>query len=217
MTGPDRDSVEHRPGAAASAMTAGSAGEEAQTTREAGAFEVILSRVENVLAAVAAAALVALAALMVLGVLLRYVFAAPLSWSLAFITDYLMTAVFFLALPYTVRVGAHVRIDVVYRALPASGRRVCALVGAVLAPLFVVALAWGGIVLTWSAWSGDDVPPPGGAELPWPVWTSTVMVPVGALVLLARLLLELARTARDPLGAEALDGTDPSGRGAGVR
>lgn len=163
------------------------------------AFGRGLTRVENALAAIAALALAVLAALMVLGVVLRYVLATPLSWSLAFITDYLMTAIFFLALPWTVRTGAHVRVDVAYRAMPAAARRVCALVGAVLAPVFVAALAWGGLALTWSAATGGDVPPPGGAELPWPVWTSTVMVPVGALVLLVRLLVALVETVRDPL------------------
>ncbi len=167
--------------------------------RATSAFERGLSRVENGLAGIAALALAALAALMVLGVALRYVFATPLSWSLAFITDYLMTAIFFLALPWTVRTGSHVRIDVAYRAMPATARRVCALVGAVLAPVFVAALAWGGLASTWSAAEGGDIPPPGGAELPWPVWTSTVMVPVGALVLLARLLVALVATVRDPL------------------
>lgn len=171
----------------------------------AGPFERGLSRVEDVLAGVAAVALAALATLMVLGVVLRYLFATPLSWSLAFITDYLMTAIFFLALPWTVRTGAHVRIDVVYRSLPAVGRRVCALVAAVLAPVFVAALAWGGLALTWSAATAGDIPPPGGAELSWPVWTSAVMVPIGALVLLVRLLVALSRTVRDPLVDEVPD------------
>ncbi len=145
---------------------------------------------------------------MVIGVLLRYLLATPLSWSLAFISDYLMTAIFFLALPWTVRTGAHVRIDVAYRAMPPAARRVCALVGAVLAPLFAAALAWGGLALTWSAATGGDVPPPGGAELPWPVWTSTVMVPIGALVLLARLLVTLVATVRDPLVDDVDDGVE---------
>lgn len=167
--------------------------------RPVGAFERGLARIEDVLAGIAALALAVLVVLMVLGVVLRYVVATPLSWSLAFITDYLMTAIFFLALPWTVRTGAHVRIDVAYRAMPVPARRVCALVGAVLAPVFAAALAWGGLALTWSAATGGDVPPPGGAELPWPVWTSTVMVPIGALVLLARLLVTLVATVREPL------------------
>jgi TRAP-type C4-dicarboxylate transport system permease small subunit len=151
-------------------------------------FDRVLRRAEDALAAVAATALLALAALMVLEVALRYVFAAPLSWSLAFISDYLLIGFFFLGLPYTVRAGAHVRIDVLYRALPVAAQRWCTAAGTVLSALFVAALTWGGLALTGAAWAGGDVPPPGGAELAWPVWTSTVMVPVGGAVLLARLL-----------------------------
>jgi TRAP-type C4-dicarboxylate transport system permease small subunit len=116
------------------------------------------------------------------------VFAAPLSWSLAFISDYLLPAFFFLGLPYTVRVGAHVRIDVLHRALPSRLQGWCTAAGTVLSLLFVAALAWGGLALTRGARAGGDIPPPGGAELPWPVWTSTVLVPIGSGVLLLRLL-----------------------------
>jgi C4-dicarboxylate transporter DctQ subunit len=157
-----------------------------------GGFDAGLRRVEDALAAVAAAALLVLTGLMVLGVALRYVLAEPLSWALAFITDYLLTAIFFLGLPYTVRAGAHVRIDVLYRSLPEWAQRWCTVVGSVLSVLFVAALTWGGITLTRGAWAGGDVPPPGGAELSWPVWTSVIMVPLGSAVLLVRLVHTLA-------------------------
>ncbi|WP_219414279.1 TRAP transporter small permease [Pseudonocardia nigra] len=157
-----------------------------------------LRRVEDALAAVAAAALLLLGALMVLEVALRYVFSAPLSWGLGFISDYLLIGFFFLGLPYTVRAGAHVRIDVLYRALPAAAQRWCTAAGTVLSLLFVAALTWGGIVLTYRAWAGGDVPPPGGAELSWAVWTSTVMVPLGGIVLLVRLLHTLAVRPTEP-------------------
>lgn len=176
-------------------------------------FGAGLRRVEDVLAAVAGLALFALAALTVLGVVLRYVLSAPLSWAFAFSTDYLLTAVFFLALPSTVRAGAHVRIEVLYRSLPRRAQRWCDVVGSVLSVLFVVALTWGGLRLTVGAWSDGDVPPPGGAELSWPVWTSTIMVPVGSTVLLVRLLHVFAvHPGADP----AQDRVEPAGSGSGT-
>lgn len=169
-----------------------------------GGFATGLSRVEDALAAVAAAALLALTGLMVLEVVLRYVLAEPLSWALAFTTDYLLTAIFFLGLPYTFRAGAHVRIDAFYRSLPERAQRWCTVVGGVLSVLFVAVLTWGGITLTAGAWTGGDVPPPGGAELSWPVWTSVIMVPLGSAVLLARLLHVLVvRPAEEPATVEA--------------
>ena len=168
-------------------------------TRGAGGFESGLRRVEDALAVVAAVALLALTALMVLGVLLRYVLAEPLSWALGFTTEYLLTAIFFLALPYTFRAGAHVRIDVFYRSFPRRVQRWCTVVCGVLSVLFVAALTWGGITLTAGAVAGGDIPPPGGAELSWPTWTSVVMVPLGSAVLLVRLLHTAAvRPADEP-------------------
>jgi TRAP-type C4-dicarboxylate transport system permease small subunit len=171
-------------------------------------FDRVLRRVEDALATVATTALLALAALMVLEVVLRYVLSAPLSWSLGFISDYLLIGFFFLGLPHTVRAGAHVRIDVLYRALPAALQRWCTALGTLLSALFVAALTWGGLALTGAAWAGGDVPPPGGAELSWPVWTSTVMVPAGGVVLLARLLHTLVvrptEAAEDPDDAQAV-------------
>lgn len=157
-----------------------------------GRFDAGLRRVEDTLAALAAVALLALAGLVVLGVVLRYVVGQPIVWAFAFTTDYLLVAVFFLALPYTVRAGAHVRIDMLYRAMPPRAQRWCDVVGGVLSVLFAAALTWGGVALTTGAWADGDVPPPGGAELAWPVWTSTIMVPLGAGVLLVRLLYVLA-------------------------
>lgn len=170
-------------------------------------FDAGLRRVEDALAVVAAVALLALAGLVVLGVVLRYLVAAPLSWAYAFSTDYLLVAVFFLALPFTVRAGAHVRIDMLYRSLPRRAQRWCDVVGAVLAVLFAAVLTWGGIALTTGAWVDGDVPPPGGAELSWPVWTSTIMVPIGSAVLLVRLLHDLVvrptETPAEPVAPEA--------------
>jgi TRAP-type C4-dicarboxylate transport system permease small subunit len=170
-------------------------------------FDAGLRRVEDALAAAAAIALLALAGMVVLGVVLRYLFASPLSWAYAFTTDYLLVAVFFLALPFTVRAGAHVRIDMLYRTLSRRAQRWCDVVGAVLSVLFAAALTWGGIVLTTGAWADGDVPPPGGSELSWPVWTSTIMVPIGSAVLLVRLLHDLVvrptETPAEPVAPEA--------------
>ena len=168
-------------------------------------IETGLRRVEDALAAIAAAALLVLTGLMVLGVVLRYVVSEPLSWALGFTTEYLLTAIFFLGLPYTVRAGAHVRIDLLYRLLGTRARWWCTVVGGVLSALFVALLTWGGIRLAAGAWAGGDIPPPGGAELSWPVWTSTVLVPIGALVTAARLVLQLVGAAR--AGAPAADPT----------
>lgn len=145
-------------------------------------------RVEQLCMVISSAALVLLAALMVAEVALRYLLGSPLSWSMGFITDYLMVAMFFLAISPTFRLGGHVRIDTVFVRLSPRVQHVLAVVGNVLSLLFVALLCYAGIELTADAWSVGEIPPPGGAELSWPTWTSYLFVPLGAAVLAARLV-----------------------------
>lgn len=56
--------------------------------------ERLLRRVEDALVAVSAAALLVMMVLMVAEVVLRYVFAAPLTWSVGFVSGYLLVGFF---------------------------------------------------------------------------------------------------------------------------
>lgn len=172
----------------------------------------VLRRVENALVAVSGAALLLMMALMVVEVVLRYLFASPLSWSVGFVSGYLLVGFFFLGLPYTVREGAHISIDLLHDRLPARWQRACTRLGLVLGAVFFAALAYGGVLLTADAVAGGDVPPPGSAELPWPVWTSTVLVPLGCAVVVLRLLVTLASGSTGPAAAP-----QPAGTAAEVR
>lgn len=150
-----------------------------------------LRRIEDALGVLAGLALASMALLMGAEVVARYVLAAPLSWSVGLVSNYLMVAFFFLGLPVTVREGAHVAIDVVYDRLPRALRPWCDRLAAATGLVFLLAVAVGGLLLTTDAAAGGYAPPAGSAELPWPVWTSAVMVPLGALVAAARLVLLL--------------------------
>lgn len=159
---------------------------------------------------VAGLALVAMVLLMSLEAVARYVLASPLSWTSGLISNYLMVGFFFLGLPLTVREGAHVSIDVLYDRLPPMLRPWCDRLAAVAGLVFVLAVAVGGLLLTADALAGGYAPPRGSAELSWPVWTSTVLVPLGALVAVVRLVFLLgtgvpisAREAGEDVGAEA--------------
>lgn len=155
-------------------------------------FTSLVLRLERAGTALSSAALVALAALMTCEVVLRYLIGAPLSWSMSFVTDYLLIALFFLAMSPTLRVGGHVRIDVVHARLPASVRRFLDTAGDVLCLLFAALLCWAGVLATHRSWADGEILPPGGAELPWPVWTSHVFLPIGAAVLVLRLICAVA-------------------------
>lgn len=153
--------------------------------------ERILRRVEDVLGTLAGLALAAMVLLMGAEVVARYLLGSPLSWAVGLISNYLMVAFFYLGLPVTVREGAHVAIDILYDRLPARLRPWCDRLAALTGLMVVLAVAVGGILLTADVAGGGYAPPAGSAELSWPVWTSTVLVPIGALVTAARLLLLL--------------------------
>lgn len=151
----------------------------------------LLRRIEDALGVLAGLALAAMVVVMGAEVVARYVLASPLSWSVGLVSNYLMVAFFFLGLPVTVREGAHVAIDVVYDRLPRTLRPWCDRLAAATGLVFLLAVTMGGVLLTVDVAAGGYAPPAGSAELSWPVWTSTVMVPLGALVTAARLMLLL--------------------------
>lgn len=153
--------------------------------------ERVLRRVEDALGLVAGLALAAMVLLMCTEVVARYVLGSPLSWSVGMVSNYLMVAFFYLGLPVTVREGAHVAIDVLYDRLPRAVQPWCDRLAAGTGLVFLLAVTVGGILLTTDVAAGGYAPPAGSAELSWPVWTSTVMVPLGALVTAARLVLLL--------------------------
>ncbi|MEQ3551924.1 TRAP transporter small permease [Pseudonocardia nematodicida] len=157
-----------------------------------------LRGVENAFAAVGLAGLAATVVLIVVDVALRYLIGAPLSWSVGFVGDYVLIGLFFLGLAYTVREGAHVRIDLVHRRLGPGGRRVLAIGGSVLTATFLALVAYGGLQLALKAARMGDVPLAAASDLSWPVWTSIAMVPLGAGLAVLRVLHTLMVQLRIP-------------------
>ncbi|MER7436572.1 TRAP transporter small permease [Pseudonocardia alni] len=169
----------------------------AGTTRP-GPVDRVLRTVENAAAAVGLTGVVVTVALIVIDVALRYLVGAPLSWSVGFVGDYALVGLFFLGLSYTVREGAHVRIDLVHKRLGPAGRRMLAVTGSALTAVFLALVGYGGLLLTAGALRHGDVPLAGASELSWPVWTSAVLVPIGAGLAVLRSLHTLVHDLRGP-------------------
>ncbi|MFG1637199.1 TRAP transporter small permease [Pseudonocardia alni] len=169
----------------------------AGTTRP-GPVDRVLRTVENAAAAVGLTGVVVTVALIVIDVALRYLVGAPLSWSVGFVGDYALVGLFFLGLSYTVREGAHVRIDLVHKRLGPAGRRMLAVTGSALTAVFLALVGYGGLLLTAGALRHGDVPLAGASELSWPVWTSAVLVPIGAGLAGLRSLHTLVHDLRGP-------------------
>lgn len=158
-------------------------------------YENWVRRIENACMAACVGALAVMTLLMLVEVFLRYLLGAPLSWSTAFTADYLLAGLVFLGMAPTLRQDGHIRIDLVYTRLPARVRRYVDLFGNLLSLGFALLLCYAGIRITARSWGDGDIPPPGGADLSWPLWTSQIMVPLGAFVLALRLIQAVRKSA----------------------
>ena len=128
-----------------------------------------------------------------LDVAARGLFNAPFAWSHDLITQYLLVAMFFLSLPYVSRTGGHMALDFLARKVRAPRMRsFLALVGELLALVFIAGFVWGALGTAMDAYAGGDLLP---GMLPWPTWPSRLLGPFGAAVLALRLLVRIVQAA----------------------
>jgi TRAP-type C4-dicarboxylate transport system permease small subunit len=125
-------------------------------------------------------------------VAMRYIFNAPLVWAYQLISNYLMVTVFFLALAATQRHGQNIGVDMVVRRLPERLRAGLAAICLLLMIVYIGLLAYAGWSVFIDAWTGGDVL---AGVIAWPRWPGMLLVPVGSVLLLVRLLVELAANA----------------------
>jgi TRAP-type C4-dicarboxylate transport system permease small subunit len=113
--------------------------------------------------------------------------------SYAEFAGYFLAAASFLALAYTLKNGAHIRVTLVIQHLPPGVRRVlevwCAAVGAALSGYFTYWAA----NLTWQSWKFGDV---SYGLVAIPLWLPQAALVLGAAVLTVALVDELQRVAR---------------------
>jgi TRAP-type C4-dicarboxylate transport system permease small subunit len=121
-------------------------------------------------------------------VAMRYLLNSPLAWSYDLISLYLMVAVFFLALSATQRDGHHVRVDILLVRCRPRVRHAMELLGNALTAVVMFAIVVQGSFKVRDSWQGDAVV---AGAIPWPTWATAVFVPIGAGLLLLRLLFSL--------------------------
>lgn len=149
----------------------------------------LLSGLERGMLVAAGGLMLAMMSIVVSDVVLRYAFHRPLSWAYDVISLYLMGGAFFLSLSSAYASQHQVGVDLLVRRFGPDGRRVFEIVTCLVAlPLFL-ALAWvGGVRAVSAVLNGDAMVGP----IAWPTWISASAVPIGAGVLILRLLLRLA-------------------------
>ncbi|MCK1392963.1 TRAP transporter small permease [Bradyrhizobium sp. 1] len=148
----------------------------------------VLGMLERALTVIAAISLFAIMALVVADVFMRYVLNSPLSFTYDLIGLYLTAGVFFLTLSDTLRVHAHVGVDILLSRAPPAGRRLSEIVTALTGLFVFILISKVGFERALENYEQHDVL---AGAIPWPTWISAALVPFGCGVLVLRLALQL--------------------------
>ena len=149
----------------------------------------VFSRMLELFSTIFALALGILIALMCVDIAIRNFRIGSLPWLIE-VTEYAMYAGTFLAAPWVLRQGAHVRVDVVLTSVPKRlAVRLEQLVDLVGLAVSLV-LVWYGALAVVDAWRGDLV-----ARKTWNFdeWLLLLPIPIGGLLLAAEFVLRIAR------------------------
>lgn len=146
-------------------------------------------RLVDALALIAALILGAMALHIGYDVAARYLFASPTDWSND-LSEYSLLWATFLAAPWLVRTGGHVRIDILTERLPARPNHVLAIVVALAGAAVCVVAAWQTGVETFDYWRRGTI----FAKV-WavPQWIVYVAMPVGFVAMAVEFLRNAVR------------------------
>ena len=138
-----------------------------------------------------------IAILVTTDVVLRYVFNSPLWWALE-ASEYLLLLFFMSGLAWSLRLGVHIRMGLIYEHMPRGARRVVALIYAValIVPFSLVAMAATeeAMFLRGLGATTNDL------KMPLWIWNAAVTVACALLVLQAlALAVEVVLGERDAL------------------
>lgn len=122
------------------------------------ALEQKLDRLMDWLGNIAAAMLIVLVAIMAANVISRYAFRAS-SLALEELSWHLYAAIFLLGIPFAMRTGSHVRVDLLYENFRPKTQALIDLIGTVvfLIPTCIV-IIWGGMLFTAAAYGLGQQP-----------------------------------------------------------
>lgn len=142
--------------------------------------------IDGVLVSIGSALLFLLMCLVVTDVGCRYLFNAPIGWSYEVINHYLMPGVFFYAVSHTLKVHAHVAVDILHNYVGNRTRYVFEAIGTVLAlPVFAL-VTWLALAKTLDEF---QIAAQASSGLAVPTWTISMVLPIGFGMLTLRLAL----------------------------
>ena len=152
-------------------------------------FEFLLIKAENFCGGLAAIGLGAIMAIVASDVALRYGLGRPWPWAYDIVSIYLTVATFYLALSRTLREHGHINVDIARSRMGVRTRQTLDFLSALLATAFFALLGYLTLQLAWGRYENSEVI---SSYKDWPTWLSTIFVPVGVALTVARLLVKAA-------------------------
>jgi TRAP-type C4-dicarboxylate transport system permease small subunit len=148
-----------------------------------------IERLNVVCGIIAGCGILALVAFLAVSVIMRYLFHRPLEFGEE-ITGYLLVLIVFLGLAYSLKIGAHIRTDVLTRYAPDRLRYYLEIIayvfGLTFAAIFTVA-GWKLVIKNYIHGTIDF------GSLMTPVWIPMTLVGIGATLLLVQFIITLVR------------------------
>jgi TRAP-type C4-dicarboxylate transport system permease small subunit len=124
-----------------------------------------------------------------LDVLLRNMGIVSFPWLLE-LSEYALYMTTFLVAPWVLRLGSHVRVDILFSFLGPGSTRIVNMVADVLGLAASAALGWYASRITWDAYVLGEVV---FKELVVPEWWLLIVIPVSCIFLLIEFLCRLVR------------------------
>ena len=169
-------------------------------------MNTLISKLERVFMAVAVGCMVAIMLLVSIDALGRYLFNSPLQWAYELVTYFLMVAVVYFAASSTFQQGDHVGVDLFYHMMSPRIRVWSMILCSLLAVIVFGLITWSGFKDVAKYYTENDFII--GYVL-WPTWLSYIPIPLGAGLMVLRMLnhaFTLMRDGQDPNVVDHLDG-----------
>ena len=145
-----------------------------------------LAALEKIASTIAAVFMFAIMMIVFCDVIMRYAFNQPFSWAYDLISIYLMAGIFFLVLSEAYASNAHVSVDILQQKFSPAVKRLSEIVTCIVGLIVFSLIAWLGWLRAIDAFKAGDVM---AGAIPWPMWPSIALVPIGAGVITIRLAL----------------------------
>lgn len=146
-----------------------------------------VTRIERLLVVIAAAAIFATMAIMVADVFGRYLFHRPLSWAYDVISIYMLPTIVFMALSDAFRKNHHLSVDILYNVASPVVQKLSRFLSSIVIAGVVLPIGWLAVLQAHDRYQHNTVI--AGAIL-WPTWIPSLIVGLGAGLLVLRALLD---------------------------